>query len=88
MGLKVPESEPVEGPTNEDNTNEMKDYYIHESSYVDDNVTIGKGTKIWHFCHIQSGAVIGEGCSFGQNVNVGNNVKIGNGVRVQNNVSI
>ncbi len=65
-----------------------KDYYIHESSYVDDNVSIGKGTKIWHFCHIQSGAVIGENCSFGQNVNVGNNVHIGNGVRVQNNVSI
>jgi UDP-2-acetamido-3-amino-2,3-dideoxy-glucuronate N-acetyltransferase len=66
----------------------MNDYYIHESSYVDDNVSIGKGTKIWHFCHIQSGAQIGEGCSFGQNVNVGNNVKIGNHVRVQNNVSI
>ena len=66
----------------------MNDYYIHESSYVDDNVSIGKGTKIWHFCHIQKGAVIGENCSFGQNVNVGNNVHIGNNVRVQNNVSI
>ena len=66
----------------------MSDYYIHESSYVDDNVTIGKGTKIWHFCHVQSGAVIGERCSFGQNVNIGNNVKIGNGVRIQNNVSV
>ena len=55
-----------------------KPYYIHESSYVDDNVSIGAGTKIWHFCHIQSGAVIGERCSLGQNVNVGNNVKIGN----------
>ena len=61
----------------------MSDFYIHESSYVDDDVTIGKGTKIWHFCHIQKGAVIGENCSFGQNVNVGCNVKIGNGVRVQ-----
>ncbi len=64
------------------------DYLVHESSYVDDNVTIGKGTKIWHFSHIQKGAVIGENCSMGQNVNVGNNVKIGNNVRVQNNVSI
>lgn len=64
------------------------DYYIHESCYVDDNVQIGKGTKIWHFCHIQSGAKIGENCSLGQNVNVSNNVKIGNGVKVQNNVSI
>jgi len=67
---------------------ENKTYYVHESSYVDDNVSIGEGTKIWHFCHIQSGAVVGKNCSFGQNVNVGNNVHIGNGVRVQNNVSI
>ena len=65
-----------------------KDYFVHESSYVDEPCKIGKGTKIWHFCHIQSGAVIGEKCSFGQNVNVSNNVKIGNGVKVQNNVSI
>ena len=64
------------------------DYFIHESSYVDDDVKIGKGTKIWHFSHIQSGAEIGEGCSFGQNVNVSNNVKIGNGCKVQNNVSL
>lgn len=66
----------------------MKDYFVHESSYVDDDVVIGKGTKVWHFCHIQSGAVIGEDCSFGQNVNISNNVHIGNGVKVQNNVSI
>ena len=66
----------------------MTEYFVHESSYVDEGVTIGKGTKIWHFCHIQSGATIGCGCSFGQNVNVGNNVRIGNGCRVQNNVSI
>lgn len=66
----------------------MSDYFVHESSYVDSDVTIGEGTKIWHFSHIQSGAVIGNNCSFGQNVNVANNVKIGNGVKVQNNVSI
>ena len=66
----------------------MSEYYIHPTSIVDDNVEIGKGTKIWHFCHIQSGASIGENCSFGQNVNVSNNVKIGNGVKVQNNVSL
>lgn len=66
----------------------MADYFVHESSYIDPDVTIGKETKIWHFCHIQSGARIGERCSFGQNVNVGNNVTIGNGVRVQNNVSL
>ena len=62
--------------------------FIHESSYVDDDVVIGEDTKIWHFCHIQKGARIGERCSFGQNVNVGNNVRIGNGVRIQNNVSV
>lgn len=65
-----------------------KEYFVHESSYVDENVTIGKGTKIWHFSHIQQGAVLGENCSLGQNVNVANNVKIGNGVRIQNNVSV
>lgn len=64
------------------------DYFVHSSSIIDDDVVIGKNTKVWHFCHIQSGARIGEGCSFGQNVNVSNNVKIGNGVKVQNNVSI
>ena len=67
---------------------EMKDVFIHESSYVDDGVVIGAGTKVWHFCHIQSGARIGENCSMGQNVNIGNNVVIGNGVRIQNNVSV
>ena len=66
----------------------MSEYFVHESSYVDDGVKIGKGTKIWHFCHIQSGAEIGEKCSFGQNINVSNNVQIGNGCKVQNNVSI
>lgn len=62
--------------------------FIHESSYVDDGVVLGKGTKIWHFCHIQKNAVLGENCSLGQNVNIGPNVKIGNGVRIQNNVSV
>lgn len=65
-----------------------KDYFVHESAYVDDGVEIGQGTKIWHFCHIQKGAVIGEKCSLGQNVNVSNNVHIGNGVKIQNNVSV
>jgi len=63
-------------------------YFVHESSYIDENVEIGEGTKIWHFCHIQSGVKIGHDCSFGQNVNVANNVKIGNFVKVQNNVAI
>ena len=62
--------------------------FIHESSYIDEDVNIGEGKKIWHFCHIQSGARIGKNCSLGQNVNISNNVKIGDGVKVQNNVSI
>ena len=67
---------------------EDKEYFVHESSYIDDDVRIGKGTKVWHFCHIQKGAVIGERCTLGQNVNVSNNVRIGNGVKIQNNVSV
>ena len=66
----------------------MSEYFVHPSSFVDENVEIGEGTKIWHFCHIQSGAKIGKKCSLGQNVNVSNNVIVGNGVKVQNNVSL
>lgn len=66
----------------------MNNYFVHESSYIDDNVNIGEGTRIWHFCHVQSGAVIGKNCTLGQNVNISNNVKIGNDVKIQNNVSI
>ncbi|MBP3683828.1 MAG: N-acetyltransferase [Oscillospiraceae bacterium] len=66
----------------------MAEYFVHESSYVDDGATIGKGTRIWHFCHIQKGANIGENCSLGQNVNISNHVKIGNGCKLQNNVSV
>ncbi|NLO26099.1 MAG: N-acetyltransferase [Clostridiales bacterium] len=63
-------------------------YFVHQSSYIDENVTIRDGTKIWHFCHVQKGVKIGERCSLGQNVNVSNDVKIGNGVKIQNNVSV
>ena len=65
-----------------------KKYFVHESSYVDDGCSIGEGTKIWYFSHVQTGAVIGKSCTLGQNVNVANNVIIGNHVKVQNNVSI
>ena len=63
-------------------------YFIHESSYLDEKIEIGDGTKIWHFSHIQSGTTIGQNCSIGQNVNISNNVKIGNNVKIQNNVSV
>ena len=65
-----------------------KDYFVHESSCIDEDVQIGKGSKIWHFSHLQPGARIGEGCILGQNVNVGNNVVVGNYCKIQNNVSI
>jgi len=64
------------------------DYFVHESSYVDEGARIGKGTKLWHFCHVLSGAVIGERCSFGQNCSIAGQVVIGSNVKVQNNVSI
>ena len=65
-----------------------RDYFVHDSSYIDEHVSIGAGTKIWHFSHIQSGTDVGKNCSIGQNVNIANNVKIGNHVKIQNNVSV
>ena len=63
-------------------------YFVHESAFVDKNVAIGPGTKVWHFCHVQEGARIGSRCILGQNVNIANDVKIGNNVKIQNNVSV
>ena len=63
-------------------------FFKHESAYVDDGSVIGDGTKIWHFCHVHSGAKIGKNCVLGQNVNVAGGVTIGDGVKIQNNVSI
>jgi len=62
--------------------------YVHPTAVVDEGATIGAGTKIWHFCHVMSGAVIGERCSLGQNVFVGGRARLGANVKVQNNVSI
>jgi UDP-2-acetamido-3-amino-2,3-dideoxy-glucuronate N-acetyltransferase len=66
----------------------VTDYFAHESSYIDDGAAIGRGTKIWHFCHVMPGAVIGERCNLGQNVVVMGGTRLGNNVKVQNNVSI
>lgn len=66
----------------------MSDYFVHESSYVDQPAEIGEGTKIWHFCHVSRGARIGNNCSLGQNVYVGSRVVIGNNCKIQNNVSV
>jgi len=66
----------------------MSNYFAHESSFIDPGCTIGSGTKIWHFSHIMTGAVIGENCNIGQNVVISPDVVLGNNVKVQNNVSI
>ncbi len=66
----------------------MANFFVHESSYIDDNVDIGEGTKIWHFCHVLPHTKIGKNCSFGQNCVIGPKVKIGDGVKAQNNISI
>ena len=64
------------------------DYTVHESSYIDENVSIGAGTKIWHFSHILPNSRIGENCNIGQSVVIGPDVIIGNHCKIQNNVSV
>lgn len=65
-----------------------KDYFVHESSYVDEGCSIGAGTKIWHFSHVMGGCMIGEKCNIGQNVVISPGVVLGKGVKIQNNVSV
>ena len=67
---------------------EEKEYFVHESSYVDAPCQIGKGSKIWHFSHIMKNSVMGKNCNIGQNVVVSSNVQLGNNVKIQNNVSV
>jgi len=69
-------------------TKPMKNYFAHATACIDAGARIGEGTKIWHFCHIMSGAGIGTNCVLGQNVYVGGKARIGNRVKIQNNVSI
>ncbi len=66
----------------------MNEYFAHETAIVDDNCSIGKDTKIWHFSHIMSGCVIGESCNIGQNVVISPSVILGKNVKIQNNVSV
>ena len=65
-----------------------KQYFVHESSYVDEGCSIGEGTKIWHFSHIMKDCSIGKGCNIGQNVVISPDVVLGDGVKIQNNVSV
>lgn len=66
----------------------MNDFFKHESAYIDDDCSIGRGTKIWHFSHLMTGCKIGENCNIGQNVVISPKVVLGNNVKVQNNVSV
>ena len=66
----------------------MSEYFVHETAIVDDGVTIGAGTKIWHFCHVMKGARLGRRCNLGQNVFIDRDVPIGDNVKIQNNVSV
>ncbi len=66
----------------------MNNVFIHSSAVIDDGAQLGNGTKIWHFCHLAAGAIVGANCTIGQNVFIDNEVHIGDGVKVQNNVSL
>lgn len=70
------------------NSMDKKNYYVHESSYVDEPCSIGKETRIWHFSHIMKNSVIGERCNIGQNVVISPDVILGDNVKIQNNVSV
>ena len=63
-------------------------FFVHPSAVVDEGCQVGAGSKIWHFCHLMPGCVLGERCILGQNVMIGPEVRLGNGVKVQNNVSL
>lgn len=66
----------------------MNDIFIHPTAVIDDGAVIGRDSRIWHFAHVMSGAVLGESCNIGQNAMIASNVRLGNNVKVQNNVSV
>lgn len=65
-----------------------RNFFVHETSIIDEKVKIGEGTKIWHWCHISSNVKIGKNCNIGQNIFIGEGVVIGDNVKIQNNVSV
>ena len=65
-----------------------KDYFVHPTAVVGETANIGRGTKIWHFCHVMSGAQVGENCVIGQNVFISSKAIVGNNIKIQNNVSV
>ena len=63
----------------------MKDnIFVHRTAIIDDNVRIGKDTRVWAFSHICKGVVLGEGCVIGEGVYIGPNVVVGDNVKIQN----
>jgi len=66
----------------------LSNFFSHPTAIIDDGASIGEGTKVWHWCHVSTGTVIGPECTFGQNVYIAPRVHIGKKVKVQNNVSI
>mgnify|MGYP003632232941 CR=1 FL=1 len=66
----------------------MREYFAHESAFIDEGCQIGRNVKIWHFSHIMSGCIVGDSCNIGQNVVISPDVVLGKNVKVQNNVSI
>ena len=88
MNNPQPALSPIPPTNDQQQTTNKKPFFCHESSYVDDGAVVGAGSKIWHFSHVLSGAVIGEHCNLGQNVSIAGDVKIGDNVKIQNNVSV
>ena len=82
------ESQKQEKPQDTAPESEKKNYFAHESAFIDEGVEVGEGTSIWHVSHVLKGSRIGKNCKIGQNVVIGPNAVIGNGVKIQNNVSV
>lgn len=72
----------------QDDSKKEKNFFAHETAVIDDGVTIGQGSKIWHFSHVMVGSILGEKCNVGQNVVIGPRAVIGDGCKIQNNVSV
>lgn len=83
LSAKAPSSEQSDEPSKCE-----KDFFVHESAYIDEGCNIGKGCKIWHFSHLLKGTLLGENCIVGQNVMIGPDVSIGPECKIQNNVSL
>ena len=62
--------------------------FVQETAIVEPGAEVGEDCRIWHHCHIRSGAKVGARSSLGKNVFVDEGAVVGDGCKVQNNVSI